>query len=235
MRDNNDKKKVFLMSGFSNFLEKDTLDMKIRRLGGICRLMETMYISEATHVIVPNSWNEQWTPVVMGAVGSGTYVVLEKYIHDSFIQNRFVEESTYMPSQIELLRQAYMKYGKLFINQTVVVLLKDFKKQMELKSMVRDSGGNILNWTCKDLGLKRDEDLLKINVIYTDLSDDVLEDLNFKKFIKKRESLGNAVIVRSYYCIFKLCKYNYNMLYLYFGFLGYKHQNITNSSQNTFN
>ena len=116
-----------------------------------------------------------------------------------------------------------------------MVLVKDFKKQMELKSLVRDSGGNILNWTCKDLGLKRDEDLLKINVIYTDLSDDVLEDLNFKKFIKKRESLGNAVIVRSYYCIFKLCKYNYNMLYLYFGFLGYKHQNITNSSQNTFN
>ena len=44
MRDDNDKKKVFLMSGFSNFLEKDTLDMKIRRLGGICRLMETMYV-----------------------------------------------------------------------------------------------------------------------------------------------------------------------------------------------
>merc|ERR1711981_408900 len=97
-----------------------------------------------------------------------------------------------------------MKYGKLFINQTAVVLVKDFKKQMELKSLVRDSGGNILNWTCKDLGLKRDEDLLKINVIYTDLSDDVLEDLNFKKFTKKRESLGNAVIIRSYYCIFKL-------------------------------
>ena len=87
-----------------------------------------------------------------------------------------------------------------------MVLVKDFKKQMELKSLVRDSGGNILNWTCKDLGLKRDEDLLKINVIYTDLSDDVLEDLNFKKFIKKRESLGNAVIVRSYYCIYKLLK-----------------------------
>ena len=45
MRDDNDKKKVFLMSGFSNFLEKDTLDMKIRRLGGISRLMETMYVN----------------------------------------------------------------------------------------------------------------------------------------------------------------------------------------------
>ena len=45
MRDDNDKKKVFLMSGFSNFLEKDTLDTKIRRLGGISRLMETMYVN----------------------------------------------------------------------------------------------------------------------------------------------------------------------------------------------
>ena len=101
---------------------------------------------------------------------------------------------------------------------------------MELKTMVRDSGGNVLNWSCKDLALKRDEDiqvflnyilnsepkmkicflmpflflLQKIQVIYTDLSDVILNDPNYKKFFHKRNNLGRPVEVKSYYCIFKL-------------------------------
>ena len=82
--------------------------------------------------------------------------------------------------------------------------IADFRKQMELKTMVRDSGGNVLNWNCKDLALKRDEDILKIQVIYTDLSDVIMNDPNYKKFFSKRNTLGSPVEVKSYYCIFKL-------------------------------
>jgi hypothetical protein len=41
-------------------------------------------------------------------------------------------------------------------------------------------------------------------VIYTDLSDVILNDPNYKKFFHKRNNLGRPVEVKSYYCIFKL-------------------------------
>ena len=59
-------------------LEKETLEKKIQKLGGISHTMEDMYVSESTHVIVPDSWCRKWTSVIMGAVGSGLILFLKR-------------------------------------------------------------------------------------------------------------------------------------------------------------
>ena len=72
------QRKIFLYSCNFTMLEKETLEKKIQKLGGISHTMEDMYVSESTHVIVPDSWCRKWTSVIMGAVGSGLILVLKR-------------------------------------------------------------------------------------------------------------------------------------------------------------
>ena len=170
-----DKKKIFYFSAFTNPHEKTDLARKIRKLGGIARELEAIYQTELTHVIVPDSWNPNsnikgkgWTSLSMGAFGSYKFLLKEKYVEDSFKEKRFLCEETYIPEYIVDLRKSYMsRRKKQFQNQTVVILMDDQRRQMELKNMVRDAGANVLNWNCKDLALKRNDAILKIDVVYT--------------------------------------------------------------------
>ena len=57
--------------------------------------------------------------------------------------------------------------------------------QAELEGMVRDCGANLLKWDCKDLSMKTDEELELINVIYTDMSDTIMYDLDFLRFMNR--------------------------------------------------
>ena len=63
-------KKVFLLSGF-NPREKEELHRKILQLGGHSKIAEDIYVTECSYVIVPNSWKDKWTTIVMvSTVGS---------------------------------------------------------------------------------------------------------------------------------------------------------------------
>ena len=53
----------------------------------------------------------------------GNFVVKQKYIHDSYEKRQFLPEELYVPNDVESLRLACMKYGRLFENQTCVILL----------------------------------------------------------------------------------------------------------------
>ena len=75
---------------------------------------------------------------------------------------------------------------------------------MELKNMIRDAGANIFNWSCRDLALKRDLDLLKVDTIYTDVSELIMNDPDFKKFVVRRKELDKPVVMKSYMVIFKV-------------------------------
>lgn len=70
------QRKIFLYSCNFTMQEKDMLEKKIQKLGGISYTMEDMYVSESTHVIVPDTWARKWTSVIMGAVGSGLILFL---------------------------------------------------------------------------------------------------------------------------------------------------------------
>lgn len=50
-------------------------------------------------------------------------MVKQKYIHDSYEKRQFLPEELYVPNDVESLRLACMKYGRLFENQTCVILL----------------------------------------------------------------------------------------------------------------
>ena len=100
-----------------------------------------------------------------GAIGSGKFIVRADFIHKSFEAKKFLREDEFIPSDIVILRSAFNKHGKIFLNQSCVILMENNKKQIELRNMVRDSGGAVLNWSCKDLALKRDVELMKVDFI----------------------------------------------------------------------
>ena len=76
-------------------------------------------------------------------------------------------------------------YGKFLRRQNVVVLMENKHCQAELEGMVRDCGATSLKWDCKDLSMKKDEELERINVIYTDMSDTIMYDLDFLRFMNR--------------------------------------------------
>ena len=100
---------------------------------------------------------------------NGTYVreteLYTERVHKSFEAKKFLREDEFIPSDIVILRSAFNKHGKIFLNQSCVILMENNKKQIELRNMVRDSGGAVLNWSCKDLALKRDVELMKVDFI----------------------------------------------------------------------
>ena len=103
-----------------------------------------------------------------GAIGSGKFILRENFIHESFKAKKFLREDEFIPNDIVYLRSAFSKHGKIFLNQNCIILMENSKKQIELRNMVRDSGGTVLNWSCKDLALKRDVELMKVdNIVST--------------------------------------------------------------------
>ena len=75
--------------------------------------------------------------MLLGAIGSGKYpsIVTENYIHESFKRKRFLREDPYIPKTIKKIQNSYRENGLVFQNQTVMVLMRDFRKQMELKTI----------------------------------------------------------------------------------------------------
>ena len=51
--DSKRQRRVFIMSGFQDQNIKFRLDRQVKRLGGISKYMEDMYVNDFTHVIVP--------------------------------------------------------------------------------------------------------------------------------------------------------------------------------------
>ena len=50
------QRKVFMTSGFNDYNDKLRLDRQVKKLGGISKCMEDMYVSDFTHVIVPSKF-----------------------------------------------------------------------------------------------------------------------------------------------------------------------------------
>ena len=49
--DSKHQRKVFLASGFNDHNHKFRLDRQVKKLGGVSKIMEDMYVSDFTHVI----------------------------------------------------------------------------------------------------------------------------------------------------------------------------------------
>ena len=151
-----------------------------------------------------SNWNSKWTSIVTGAIGSGKQVVIENYIQVSYKAKKFVNEDPYVPAPIRPFQKEFLENEKKFQNHNVAVLLGNVRKQMELKNMIRDAGANLFNWSCRDLALKRDLDILKVDTIYTDVSELIMNDPDFKNFVARRKELGKPVVMKSFMVIFKV-------------------------------
>ena len=207
-------KKVFIYSSFTNYFDKYYLDDKVTKLGGKSQLREDMYISECTHVVVPNFWKSpdeengtgKWTSMIVGAIGSGKFVVRADFINDSYEENAWKNEEDYIPPSILTLRSAFMLRDKLYTNQNILILVDNILRLTELRNIIKDGGGNVFRWVCRDLALKRNDETFKIDVIYTDMSDAVLKNPDFLDYVRRRDLAGRSVKIRSFYCIFNVIK-----------------------------
>ena len=131
-------KKHFCFTGVT--AHRDDLHEKVLKLGGRSKKSEDMYTSDyTTHFVVNKDWemNKKYTSMLLGAIGSGKYpyIVTEDYIHESFKRKRFRREDPYIPKTIKKIQNSYRKNGLVFQNQNVLVLMRDFRKQMELKTI----------------------------------------------------------------------------------------------------
>lgn len=194
-----EKKKVFIFAFLDDQTEKNSLHRIITNLGGIARKNESMYVSDMTHIIMPN--RDLWCPKVFGAVASKKHVVTPSYILDSEKAGKFLDEKNYYPTHIAPVASAINNSSPIFANQTCVVLLKNSRRQTELRLVLRDAGATVPPFSVDDLMLKPDRLTKPIKTIYTDMS--CVDAAHFKSFVNKRANELKPVRVLSYYAIFK--------------------------------
>ena len=105
-------KKVFLFS-FVNELTwegKSRLDKGIKKLGGISKLNEDMYVSDATHILVPDKVDQKWCPKIFGALASGKFVVNTSYIEKSLEAGKFLDEVKFRPVFVDHIVEHVKRY-----------------------------------------------------------------------------------------------------------------------------
>ena len=95
------KEKVFLFAFNMPQDEKEKLDKIVRKLGGISRVHEDMYVSDATHVVIPDDTVHKWCPKLMGALAGGKTVVRVAYLIESDKAGTFLEEAKFVPNYVE--------------------------------------------------------------------------------------------------------------------------------------
>ena len=107
-----------------------------------------------------------------------------------------------MPKYAQEASEHIRRFGKLFAMDTVMVFVANSRRQAELKTILRDGGAHVVNWSYQDLSLKPEKELMKVNTVYTDMT--ALKNRQFKAFLAKRISLGSPVKLLSYIFISKL-------------------------------
>ena len=137
----------------------------------------------------------------MGALASGKFVVRASYLLESARAGAFIKERDFIPNFCQNTLKHVWANGKLFQNQTAMVLIDNARRQAEFKVILRDAGATIRNWSLTYLGIKPKDETLKLDVIYTNLS--CLNSSHYQKFVTLRKSEKRPVVVLSYYFIFK--------------------------------
>ena len=194
-------KPVFLFA-FSNRLsrtDKEKLDLIVTRLGGISKISEDLYVRDATHIIVPDDCGgDHWCPKIVGALAAGKTVLKTSYLVQSAQNGYFLPFlDDYIPACFNEVSRYVIKFGRPFKGQVAKVVVKDRKRGIELRSILRDGGAEI----CHSV---EPEELVKIDVIYTD---DVLDGSSgLEALVQRRLQLDpeRKFQVLSYFSIFKI-------------------------------
>ncbi len=198
------KRKVFLFA-FMEDEEKKDLGEMISHLKGVARINENMYVSDCTHVVVPDELDttEKWCPKMLGALGSGNkFIVKSSFIKESFLRCQFLNEADYLPAVIKLNVQRIQVSGRPFKNYKCIVILSMPRRQAELKSILRDSGATVFNWTISDLRFKSSQEVAPLQYVFSDLK--LTNNRRFEEFLTMRAKQNHNIKVLSYYMIYKV-------------------------------
>ena len=197
-------KPVFLFA-FSNRLsknDKEKLDLIVRRLGGDSRISEDLYVRDATHVVIPDDLgSDHWCPKIVGALAAGKTVLTTSYLVQSAQNGYFLPFlDDFIPQCFNEISRNVLRFGKPFKGQVANVFVRDAKRSVELRTILRDGGARV----CHMNGIEPIEELVKIDVIYTD---GVLHDNpELQSFVQARLAHGanRPLQVLSYFSIFKI-------------------------------
>ena len=213
-------------SGLSS-AEIKGLDEKARQMGAESNPRTIKYIGDDhyTHIIVHNFWcpedaaledeqkvgDTEWSSFIYGAVASGRFVVTSDFILESHAAKYWKDELYYIPSSIMPLRRAFERKGKLFTDQNILILMDldiegNLSMLRQLQAIVRDGGGTVFPWTCRDLALKRSQETFKIDVIYTDMSRSIMRHVDFLDFVATTLISDLEVKIQSFKAIFEILK-----------------------------
>ena len=120
------RKLVFLFA-FSNKLS-DTEKLKYQKivtsLGGVARVQEDMYVSDTTHVIVPNT-KQEWCPKIIGALAGCKHVLTTDYLIQCAQADQLLPiTDRFIPSYLRGLTANFKENGKPFKGLKVLVVVK---------------------------------------------------------------------------------------------------------------
>ena len=199
-------KPVFLFA-FSNKYaqpEKEKLEETVKKLGGLAKVTEDMYVTDATHVIVPDDKNNGWCPKLVGAISSGKHILKTDYIWQSAKCGRFLPPENFIPSYLKQNVEHFTqeRHKKPFSNTRIVVMVANTRRQAELKVILRDGGATVIHWTNVDFEVKPKHQKLEVDVVYTD---NILQPGSaLEETVKMRKEEGKPLRVLSYFAIFKI-------------------------------
>jgi hypothetical protein len=169
--------------------------------GAVSRPNEDMYVSDSTHIVISKSSAKRVCSKVIGALGSGKFVIISDYMKACQAAGHFVDEWEYVPANLQHIIRHVRTCGRVFENTTAIVFLKETRRNIEIKNILRCGGANVLNWSTNDLVFKPLKDLCMVDYIFTDMSP--LSDPDFKTFIAIQAAIIRPVTVLSYFAIFK--------------------------------
>ena len=203
-------KKVFLFAFMAEVppTEKQKFINIVKKLGGICKPDEDMYVSDCTHIVVPDKiakMGNKWCPKVFGALASGKHVIMSQFLIQSDTSGRFLKEAEFVPPFVTPIVDHVSRQGKPFVGQTSIVIVDNHRRQAELKVILRDGGAKVPNWSVTDLRHKPLQETRKLDIIYTD----TMQEKAMSNFVQRcnaeKEKQGDRPLsVLSYFCIFKV-------------------------------
>ena len=168
-------KKVFLFAFMAEVppTEKQKFINIVKKLGGICKPDEDMYVTDCTHIVVPDKiakMGNKWCPKVFGALASGKHVIMSQFLIQSDASGRFLRETEFIPPFVASIVDHVSKQGKPFVGQTSMVIVENPRRQAELKVILRDGGAKVPDWSVADLSHKPLQKTRMLDTIYTDMT-----------------------------------------------------------------
>lgn len=111
-------KKVFLFSFIREFTneEQEKLDSIVRSLGAISKLNEDMYVSDSTHIVVPDCVDQKWCPKLFGGLASGKEVVTGSYLFKSMKARKFLNEADFRPKYVKHIIDHVERYDLTYFD-----------------------------------------------------------------------------------------------------------------------